>query len=55
MFANSVDPDETACNKPSHQDLQSAIPFANNGCVQIQIRKKPLHKFEVKGFREVLQ
>ena len=25
-FANSLDPDETACNKPSHQDLH-CLPF----------------------------
>ena len=25
-FANSVDPDETACNEPSHQDLH-CLPF----------------------------
>ena len=44
-FANSADPDETAHNEPSHQDLQclpcsyrylSQTPICNNGCVQTQ-------------------
>ena len=26
-FANSADPDETVCNKPSHQDLHSLSFF----------------------------
>ena len=44
-FANSVDPDEMAYNKPSHRDVYclpfwiwflSDIPICNSGCVQNQ-------------------
>ena len=28
-MSNSVDPDETACNKPSHQDLH-CLPFVQS-------------------------
>ena len=44
-FANSVDPDEMACNKPSHLDLHylqlcfrffAVSPIVNNGHAKIQ-------------------
>ena len=47
-YANSLDPDETARNEPSHQDLDclpvgseflTGIPICNNGLVKIQGRK----------------
>ena len=52
-FANSLDPDETACNEPSHQGLQclsfcfwflTGIPICNSGHVQIQSWNRPLQK-----------
>ena len=52
-FANSVDPDEMARNKWSHQDLHgppfcswflTETPICNNGCVQTQRWKSPLQK-----------
>ena len=53
-FVNGADPDETARNEPSHQDLHclqlcywflTEIPFRNNECVQIKIWKSPFQKF----------
>ena len=46
-FANSADPDETALNKPSHQDLHclqflTEAPICNIGCVQMQRWKSML-------------
>ena len=55
-FANSVDPDETARNEPSHLDLHCLslcswfmvyTHIRNNGCAQNQSRKSPLHKLTV--------
>ena len=54
-FANSVDPDETALNEPSHQDLHclpfcyyllTETPICNNVCVQIQRWKSPFQKLK---------
>ena len=51
--ANSVDPDETAPDEPSHLDPHclpfcyrffTETPVCNNGCVQIQRRKSPFQK-----------
>ena len=51
--ANSVDSDETYCDKPPHQDLHfllfgsrffTDIPICNNERVQIHRRNSPLQK-----------
>ena len=56
MFIDSVDPDETARNEPSHLDLHclpfcscfmADTPIRNNGCVQNHRRKSPLDKLRV--------
>ena len=60
-FANSVDPDETACNEPSHQDLH-CLPFCflvfylhphlQQWTCPVQSWKRPLQKLRgerVKG------
>ena len=53
-YANSEDPDEMACNQPSHLDLHclpfnfflflSEIPISSSGRVQIQGWKSPYQK-----------
>ena len=57
-FANSADPDETAHNEPSHQDLHclpfcyrvlTETPVCNSGCIQIWRWKSPLQ--ELRGER----
>ena len=58
-YANSVDPEETARNEPSHLDLHclpfgsrfflTDIPICNNGNVQIQRLKGPLQKRRDEG------
>ena len=50
IFLNSADPEETARNEPSHQDLHSfqscywfvtETPICDNGSVQIKKQKSP--------------
>ena len=52
-YANSADPDETARNEPSHQDLHclpfcfsvyTETPLFNEGPAQIQRWKRPLQE-----------
>ena len=54
-FANSVAPDETARNEPSHLELHclpfcswcmTDTPFHNNECIQNHSRNSPLHKLK---------
>ena len=53
IYSNNVDPDETARNEPSHQDLNcllfgsrfmTNIPIYSNEHIQIQRCKSPLQK-----------
>ena len=60
IYANSVDPDETAHYEPSHLDLHYLLaflrfwvktPIDNNGHDQVQRWKRSLQKVGVKGLK----
>ena len=54
-FANSADPDETARDEPSYQDIHdipfcliffTETPICNNGCVRVQRLNSPCQKLQ---------